>query len=123
MISINDIIKIDDKRKRIKKEIYTKIYEMFSAKIKRSLELGHKQLFMTIPVFLVGYPSFDRNAAARYITRQFSLGGFSVKLVSDFDIYISLIVPKKKKESSGDVSDFPNLMNLKKIANQYRRGA
>ena len=85
MISIDDIIKIDDKRKRIKKEIYTKIYEMFSAKIKRSLELGHKQLFMTIPVFLVGYPSFDRNAAARYITRQFSLGGFSVKLVSDFD--------------------------------------
>ena len=49
MISINDVVKIDEKKKKIKKEIYTKIYEQFAAKIKQSVELGHKQLFMTIP--------------------------------------------------------------------------
>ena len=43
MININDIIQIDDKRKRIRKEIYTKIYEQFSSKIKQCVELGHKQ--------------------------------------------------------------------------------
>jgi hypothetical protein len=124
MISINDVVKIDEKKKKIKKEIYTKIYEQFSAKIKQSVELGHKQLFMTIPHFLIGYPVFDRAAAAKYIARQFHLGGFTVRLVSEYDIYVSWMVTKKKpeKKESEDEGDFPNLMNLKKMANQYRRG-
>lgn len=125
MISVEDVTKIDERRKQIRKEIYTKIYEQFSSKIKQSVELGHKQLFMTVPPFLIGYPVFDRSAAARYIARQFSLGGFTVKLLSDHDIYVSWVVPKKKKEKKEreDDVDFPNLVNLKKIANKYRRSA
>ena len=98
MLSINDVTKIDEKRKQIKKEIYKKIYEQFSGKIKQSVELGHKQIFLTVPTFLLGYPVFDRRLAAKYIARQFQLGGFTVKLLSDFDIYVSWVVPKKKKE-------------------------
>lgn len=123
MININDIIEIDDKKKKIKKEIYTKIYEQFSAKIKQCVELGHKQVFMTVPVILIGYPVFDRNAAARYISRQFELGGFITQLVGEYDIYVSWNVQRKKKErhEEEDVdTDFPNLMNLKKMANKYR---
>ena len=126
MISIDDVTKIDDKRKQMRKEIYTKIYEQFSSKIKQSVEYGHKQIFLTVPSFLLGYPVFDRNAAAKYIARQFVLGGFTVKRVSDYDIYVSWFVPKKKrekKEREEEDGDFPNLMNLKKMANQYRRGA
>ena len=126
MLSINDVVKIDDKRKQIRKEIYMKIYTQFSTKIKQSVELGHKQLFMTIPTFLIGYPAFDRSAAARYVARQFALGGFTVQLVSDYDIYITWSKPKKKKEKGEpdeEEGDFPNLMNLKKIANKYRRSA
>ena len=82
MLSINDVTKIDDKRKQIRKEIYMKIYEQFSAKIKQSVELGHKQVFLTVPVILIGYPVFDRGAAARYVVRQFQLGGFTVQLIS-----------------------------------------
>lgn len=125
MISINDIIQIDDKRKKIKKEIYTKIYEQFASKIKQCVELGHKQVFLTIPVVLIGYPVFDRSAAARYVARQFQLGGFTVQIVSEFDIYVSWVVPKKKKEHEESEEDvaFPDLMNLKKMANKYRRGA
>lgn len=125
MISIDDVTKIDERRKQIRKEIYTKIYEQFSSKIKQSVELGHKQLFMTVPPFLIGYPVFNRSAAAKYIARQFSLGGFTVKLLSDHDIYVSWIVPKKKREKKEreDDVDFPNLVNLKKIANKYRGSA
>jgi hypothetical protein len=123
MININDIIEIDDKKKKIKKEIYKKIYDQFSAKIKQCVELGHKQVFLTVPVILIGYPVFDRNAAARYIARQFELGGFVVQLMGDHDIYVSWNVPKKKKvreDVEEEDIDFPNLMNLKKMANKYR---
>ena len=122
MTNINDIIEIDEKKKRIKKEIYTKIYDQFSSKIKQCVELGHKQVFLTVPVILIGYPVFDRNAAARYLTRQFELGGFIVQLVADYDIYVSWNISKKKREREVENEDieFPNLMNLKKMANKYR---
>jgi|TARA_Y100000389_G_scaffold57530_1_gene53562 hypothetical protein len=125
MLSINDVTKIDEKRKQIRKEIYKKIYEQFSSKIKQAVELGHKQIFLTVPAFLIGYPVFDRRLASKYVARQFELGGFTVRLLSDQDMYISWVVPKKSKVKSEEEEegDFPNLMNLKKMANQYRRGA
>jgi hypothetical protein len=125
MISINDVTKIDEKRKQIKKEIYTRVYEQFSRKIKQSVELGHKQVFLTVPTFVIGYPTFDRGAAARYIMRQLKLGGFDVRLVSDYDMYVSWVIPKKVKQkvNEPDETEFPDLMNLKKMADKYRRGA
>jgi hypothetical protein len=124
MISINDVTKIDEKRKQIKKETYKRIYEQFSRKIKQSVELGHKQIFLTIPIFVIGCPTFDRSSAARYVARQFTLGGFDVRRVSEYDIYVSWIVPKKVKvKNESDEPDFPDLMNLKKMADKYRRSA
>jgi hypothetical protein len=125
MISINDVTKIDEKRKQIKKEIYTRIYEQFSRKIKQCVELGHKQVFLTVPTFVIGCPTFDRSAAARYVARQFKLGGFDVRHVSDYDLYVSWVIPKKSKEVSDgpQETEFPDLMNLKKMADKYRRSA
>ena len=125
MISINDVTKIDEKRKQIKKEIYTRIYEQFSRKIKQCVELGHKQVFLTVPTFVIGCPTFDRSAAARYVARQFKLGGFDVRHVSDYDLYVSWVIPKKSKEVRDEPqeTEFPDLMNLKKMADKYRRSA
>jgi len=125
MISINDITKIDEKRKQIRKEIYTRVYEQFSRKIKQSVELGHKQVFLTVPTFVIGYPTFDRGLAAKYIVRQLTLGGFDVNLVNDYNMYVSWNIRKKTKQKTeeSDDTDFPDLMNLKKMANKYRRGA
>ena len=122
MISINDVTKIDEKRKQIKKETYKRIYEQFSRKIKQSVELGHKQVFLTIPAFVIGCPTFDRSAAARYVARQFTLSGFDVRIIGDYDLYISWNIPKKKKEKmvESEEDNFPDLMNLKKMADKYR---
>jgi hypothetical protein len=40
-------------------------------------------------------------------------------------MYVSWIIPKKVKEkvSEPDETEFPDLMNLKKMADKYRRGA
>jgi hypothetical protein len=63
--------------------------------------------------------------AARYVARQLKLGGFEVRLVSEYDIYVSWIIPKEKKEKTveSEEDNFPDLMNLKKMADKYRRSA
>ena len=75
----------------------------------------------------MGYPAFDRIAATRYITRQFVLGGFTARMLNDHDIYVSWANTRQKKKEEknqereeGEVTDFPTLMNLKKMANKYR---
>lgn len=125
MISINDVAKIDEKRKRIKKEIYTRIYEQFSRKIKQSVELRHKQVCLTIPTFVLGCPTFDRVAALKYIVRQLKLGGFDTTIISDYDVIVSWVVGRRapQEEEEEEVTNFPDLMNLKKLANKYRKSA
>ena len=128
MISINDVTKIDEKRKRVKKEIYTRIYEQFSRKIKQSVELGHKQVCLTVPTFVLGCPTFDRAAALRYIVRQLKLGGFNTTLLSDYDVMVSWVMTKKNSTTAAEPNteeetNFPDLMNLKKLANKYRKSA
>jgi len=127
MIRIDDVIQINEKKKRIKKEIYTKIYEQFASKLKQTVEYGNKYLLCTIPSYVIGYPRFDRTAAAKYIARQFELGGFDVNIIGDVDICISWRVDKKGRSRGSSVQEdvdetqFPDLVNLKKIANQYRK--
>ena len=42
MINARDIVKIENRRREIKKETYKKIYEQFSRKIRQMVELGQK---------------------------------------------------------------------------------
>jgi len=128
MININDVTKIEDLRKQIRKEIYTKIYEQFSRKIKNAAEQGRKDVFLRVPTFVLGYPTFDRFRATKYLERQIVLSGFDVQLVSEYDLYVSWNVKSKrnireKSQSHVDVDEFPSLMNLKKAADRYRKGA
>jgi hypothetical protein len=119
---IEDVVQINANKNRIRKEIYTRIYEQFSSKIKQSGTFGRKEIIMTIPSFVMGYPMFDRGLATRYIMRQFTLGGFTVHMIGEYDVYVSWDIPKKKREPTvvEPEPDLPNLMNLKKMANKYR---
>jgi len=124
MISIDDISRITEKRNKLKKETYVKIYEQITKKIRQSVDLGHKYVFVQIPSFVMGYPHFERHKALQYIIRQFEIGGFMVQRVGEYEICISW-KPKKLKNSesknvSEDLDDFPTLINLKKTANKYR---
>jgi len=124
MISIDDISRITEKRNKLKKETYVKIYEQITKKIRQSVDLVHKYVFVQIPSFVMGYPHFERHKALQYIIRQFEIGGFMVQRVGEYEICISW-KPKKLKNSesknvSEDLDDFPTLINLKKTANKYR---
>ena len=130
-ISINEIHKIEDNRKKIKKETYKKIYEQVSKKIKNAVELGQKNVFIRIPTFVLGLPSYDIEKACIYIQRQFTNGGFYVCKTSEIDLYISWCKEKNKKHNSQsrqheidtemiDDPSLPSLVNLKKLASRYK---
>ena len=73
MISIDEISRLAEKRNKLKKETYTKLYEQISKKIRQSVEMGQKYLFVQIPSFVMGYPHFDRTKATQYLIRQLNL--------------------------------------------------
>tara|TARA_Y100000401_G_scaffold116143_1_gene121248 strand:+ start:184 stop:567 length:384 start_codon:yes stop_codon:yes gene_type:complete len=124
MISIDEISRIAEKRKRLKKETYIKLHEQISKKIRQSVELGHKYVFVQIPSFVMGYPHFDRTRATQYLIRQFRLGGFYVQHIGEFELCISWTpkktITQKEDKPEEDFEDFPTLVNLKKTANKYR---
>jgi len=132
-IDINEVRKLDVKRKEIRKEIYTRIYEQFERKIRQQVELGRdKYIFLRVPSYVIGYPKFDREAAARYLVRQFARSGFEAQRVGEVDVFVSWR-PKPKsgrqqqqrQQQEKEVElpvEFPTLMNLKKAASAYKAG-
>ena len=123
MISTRDIAKIENKRKELKKEIYTKIYEQFSRKIRQTVELGQKQVFVNVPSFIMGYPTFDRDKALEYLNRQLERAGFTTTQTGSYEILVIWNIKKQVKEivEEPTFDEFPTLINLKKAANKYRR--
>ena len=137
MINVHMIKKIEDSKKQIKKEIYTKIYEQFNRKIIASVQCNQKQVILQVPSFLIGYPTFDVIHASCYLKRQLEHAGFTVEYLSQTSFHVSWPIDKKTSGTNGtsgpsepihriqemsiDDQDFPSLVNLKKIANKYRQ--
>ena len=127
MISIQEIQKIENVRKTIRKETYTKIYEQFSKKIRHHVELGLKNVTLNVPSFVMGCPTFDRSKAADYLVRQLKNGGFRVDRLSPTDIYVDWNIKTSKKKSEPrhepeheTDGGLPSLINLKKLAAKHR---
>jgi hypothetical protein len=126
MISVDEILKLTEKKNRLKKETYVKLYEQASRKIRQSVDFGSKCANFQVPAFLIGYPIFDRYKATVYIKRQLERGGFTVVVAGDHELHVTWKVKKKNEEKAIVVeaeADFPTLINLKKAANKYRRHA
>lgn len=128
MISVQEIHELENKRKLIKKEIYSKIYEDVSRKIRGAVSVGHKQVIVRIPGYLFGYPTFNHSRASAYVKRQLENSGFTVHTMSENELYVSWQKESRSKEvplpsrtEKEDDEDFPTFVNLKKIANKLRK--
>lgn len=132
MININKIKQIEESRRQVKKEIYKKIFEQFCRKIQISVDANQKQVFLEVPIFLIGYPTYDVEIAAVYIKRQLELSGFKVFPISTIAFNVSWYSEKEKRKQqlpsrfepvppppSFSDEQFPSLINLKKAAKRY----
>lgn len=144
MVSLDEIKRIQNERKNIKKVIYKRIYDEFSRKIKKAVDIGHEQIILKTPNYIWGLPSYDVFKATVYLKRQFDHSGFTTYMFSEDELYISWAQQKKGVVSdtgdrstrvsrggivsvTGDRStepeeeDFPKFVNLKKMANKLRK--
>lgn len=121
MISVDEISRMTEKKNKIKKETYVKLYEQASRKIRRTVDFGGKYVIFQVPSILLGYPTYDRLKATAYLKRQLDRGGFEVTVVDGYDLHITWKVTKvATKDVKPNEDDFPTLVNLKKAANKYR---
>ncbi len=124
LVSAIELQKVDQAKKEIKKETYRKILEQISKKIQVSSQIGNKNLIVTIPAFVMGFPTFNQETAATYIERQLKNGGYKTSRLNSTSIYIDWNKPKCEKISEGrkdvDDLDIPSFMNLKKYAAKYK---
>lgn len=126
-MDLRKIHQIQENKKQVKKETYMAIYKQFTRKIMKAVENNFTQVFLEVPVFVVGYPIFDRHKAAAYLVRQLEHSKLDVTQVGEYEIYVSLIKKKKKSPAPAPAPpdltsdcEFPTLMNLKKAANNLR---
>tara|TARA_R110002074_G_scaffold8841_2_gene35775 strand:- start:4791 stop:5177 length:387 start_codon:yes stop_codon:yes gene_type:complete len=124
LISVLELQKADKAKKQIKKETYRKILEQISKKIQVSSQIGNKNLIVTIPSFVMGFPTFHQYTAANYIIRQLNNGGYKTNRLNDTSIYIDWTSPKEDNKTPEnkyeDDLDIPSFVNLKKYAAKYR---
>ncbi len=119
MLSVKDIAKIQNTRNSLRKEIYKTILESFSKKIRTYVEMGQTQIFLTVPVMVVGQPSFDRKVARDYLMRQLKNLGYTVIPYQDFEIYVTWAV-RPTHETNEPELGLPAFVNLHKVADVYR---
>lgn len=129
MMNIRKIQEIEEARRKVRKEIYKKIFDQFGRKIQVSVDAYQKQVFLEVPTFLIGYPSFDVTKASAYLKRQLINSGFRVESMSQTVFNVSWYTEKEKKEKELPVYDpappsfadesLPSLINLKKAAKRY----
>lgn len=124
MISVKEIQKIEKKRKDILKDTYTAIYQQFCKKIKSVVELGGRNVYLTVPAFVIGHPTFDRTKATNYLIRQLRNAGFQVTMTNYFILYVTWKSKNETKPQSEEEPDaLPSLINLKKLAAKHSRNS
>lgn len=120
MISIEQLHSLNDKKREIKKEVYTKILEQFTRKIKFSAERGLDSTLLVVPQLVLGCPTFDRAQAAMYMERQLIRGGYDAKRVDDVTVWTSWKKKPPKPQKTQEQHDLDGLANLQKIAKRFK---
>lgn len=122
VLTIDDVEKIMQSKREIRKETYKAIYEGVTKKIVNSVNGGQRSVKINIPSFMIGYPLYNVNKATKYIARQLEVSGFNVDIrdCNTFKVSWNSRKPVKEKEKEKeDVGDLPSLVNLKKLAKKY----
>jgi len=123
MISVKDIQKIESEKRRVRKETYSEILKQFDKKIRYAVEVGDRQVFLSTPQMIFGFPMYDVDSATAYLARQLRNLGYIVRQIDASNMYVTWDVKNKDPVSEQvpeEITDLPALINLKKVASKIR---
>jgi Family of unknown function (DUF5759) len=123
MISVKDIQKIESQRRSARKDTYREILKQFDKKIRYAVEVGDRQVFLSTPSMLLGYPLYDVDSATVYLARQLRHLGYQVQELGGASLYVTWEVKGSSEQEVqvfDDGGDIPSLINLKKVASRIR---
>jgi hypothetical protein len=131
MFSVRDIHNLKRQKDAIKKDTFRVILKQFTSKIKNIVQRGGSDAILRIPEFVLGYPTFDRVFATKYLARQLIRLGYRVSVPFYGTIHVTWKACKVETApppplliswGHDDVSeDLTSLMALKTAAKKIRQ--
>jgi len=88
-MDIYNLIKKQEKRKEYKEELFKKILQSAHRRIEFCSNSGDNYAIFTIPLYMPGFPLFDKGECCLYLLYELQQNGFEVRSYSDQYIYIS----------------------------------
>jgi hypothetical protein len=88
-MDINQLIKNQEKKKGYKEELFKKILKQAHRRIEFCSNAGDNFAIFTIPIYIPGYPLFDKGECCYYLIRELQQNGFETTGYSDQYLFIS----------------------------------
>lgn len=89
MISVKELKKMNDDKKKIKKECFKKILELINNKILLISKTDETSTWFEIPLFLLGYPTYDMSECSSYLKLKLETKEFKVNFLEPNILLIS----------------------------------
>lgn len=87
-LTIDEIRKLNRKRKELRKEAYRKVFQLCLHKIKLVAKTGFEHLYFELPLVVSGYPYYDINECIEYISKKLTNLELRHRLMDKNHIYI-----------------------------------
>lgn len=89
MVKAEDLVKEQQDRDKIRKQIYKKVYKNIETKIVQSSKINLYNCWYQVPEFMINYPLYNINECAEYIIKKLKKNGFTYNLLQNNIILIS----------------------------------
>lgn len=127
MISAKELEAREQRKKEVRKELYTRILQQMCRKIDLMNSLGKSECLLTVPEFIFGYPAYNIYDVTYYTHRQLIRLGYRCSLLESTGKIHVAWGKKKTTETQASTSKqneplmLPTLANLKKAADSLRK--
>lgn len=89
MINVDKLKKDAEERRKFKKKCFKKILEMTLTKIEIVAKTNITNTWFEIPMFVLGFPSFEIDDCANYIIKKLKKNGFKVFFLKPNFLFIN----------------------------------
>jgi hypothetical protein len=108
MLSVHEINRLMENKRREKLATYEKIYEQCQKRILKYATNDKYRCFFEVPEFILGLPVFNINSVTLYVIEKLTQSGFMVKYYFPKHLYISWDLD----EISGKKPQFGRIENV-----------